>query len=1620
MGSRGRREVAERIDQVAQLVKQKMPEERAGIVVPFVRWYWEDVPGEDLEQRGVAELYGAAVAHWNLAQQRRPGRAEVRVYTPALEQHGWQSSHSVVEICNDDMPFLVDSVTTALTRRSLGIHLVVHPIITVRRDEEGQLTDLVDDAERADDPDDGAATLDESFIHVEFDRQTDPELLGEIEDAVREVLDDARAAVEDWDAMRQEVHRILEILEEQPLPADEREVEEARSFLEWIEDDHFTFLGYRAYDLLRDEGGLDELRSVPDTGLGILRQPEGASTSTSFENVPPEVRKLAREPNVLNLTKANSRSTVHRPAYLDYIGVKRFGDGGEVIGEWRFLGLYTSAAYHTSPTRIPLLRRKVEQVLDRSGAPSGSHAQKDILAILENYPRDELFQTPVDQLYDIVMGIHHLQERRQVRLFGRRDIYGRFYSFFVYLPRDRYDTSNRRRIQEILIEEFDGTELDYSTSVSESVLARLHFIIHTASREPVDYDHEELEDRIAEATRSWSEHLEDVLVDQLGEEAGIDRWRRYGEAFPPGYRGDTAPRLAVTDIERLEQLEEDGDLEIGLYQPLESPRGFLRLKLYHLGDPITLSDVMPILEDLGLRVTDQRPYEVRPEGARRRWIYDFGLDVRDLGGLDLDHTTDRFRDAFENIWRGRAEDDRFNQLVIGADITWREVSILRAYARYVRQVGTQFSQEYMAATLAANPDITRRIVELFRERFDPDLEGDRQLERLREEIEHDLDEVASLDEDRILRLFRDLVESTLRTNAYQREEDGSPRRHLSFKVDPHAVPEMPPPRPTFEIWVYSPRTEGVHLRFGNVARGGIRWSDRREDFRTEILGLMKAQEVKNAVIVPSGAKGGFVVKRPPDAGDAMRDEVVACYSTLMRGMLDITDDLHDGEIVPPDRVVRYDEDDPYLVVAADKGTATFSDIANGIAEEYGFWLGDAYASGGSTGYDHKEMGITARGAWESVRRHFRELGLDPQSEDFTAVGIGDMSGDVFGNGMLLSPHVRLVAAFDHRHIFIDPDPDAASSYEERARLYDLERSSWDHYDHELISEGGGVWPRTRKSIQLTPQIRQALDVEAERLTPNELIRAILRAPVDLLWNGGIGTYIKSSGETHADVGDKSNEPVRVDAVDLRCRVVGEGGNLGVTQRGRVEYALEGGRINTDAIDNSAGVDCSDHEVNIKILLDQAVEDGDLTTKQRNELIQEMTEEVAELVLQDNIAQNRALSNSVHNAHSMADVHRRYLNTLEELGVLDRDLEALPDDETIAERRSHGGGLTRPEFAVLLPYTKIWVQGLLLDSDLPEDDHLSEALVTYFPTDLRQRFREEMEEHRLRRELIATQVTNELVNESGTTFAFRLSEETGAAVPDIARVHAVARELFDLRGLWEDVERLTHEVPAELQTEMILEGRRLVERASRWLLRRRRRPLDIGRTIEELGPGTTAVEDAFPEVLTGQDLEYVQRTRERLVEDGVPAGLAGRVAGFRALFSSLDISDVAQATGEEVADVASVYFLLGDRLGLTWLRDHIVALRRQTRWETLARDALRDELYQQHRDLTEQVVRTSTRERDPGTRIDEWAAEQADGVERTDEVIADIRSGDAASVTTLTVALRECRNLAESSGDTRRP
>ena len=1593
--------------EITKLVANKVPAAQRAYAQIFATKYCNGIDADDLVARDAETWSALALAHFGFGQQFQSGAPKMRIFNPKLAEHRWEATCTVVEFINDDMPFLVDSIAMEVNRQGIGVQLIIHPLFSAERDDHGELTNLHDarEGERL-----------ESWIHVEIERISDPARLKALGDGLVSVLSDVRAAVEDWPKMVAKVTETIHAMGGAAKSVPLEELDEARAFLTWAGDSHFTFLGYREYELA-EMNGTDVLKIIPNSGLGILREPKLGGVSQSFNELPAALRALARKPTLLALTKANSRATVHRSGYLDYIGVKRFDAQGSVIGERRFIGLYTSSTYHANPQQIPLLRQKIQRVMDRAGFPHSSHAGKNLYSILDNWPRDELFQIGEDELFDTALGVLRLGERARTKLFVRRDIYARFYSCLIYLPRENYNTEVRLKLQEILKRAFNGISAEFNVQLSESVLARIHMLVRTSPAADSAVDLKALEAQVVAAVRRWQDGVFERLVQIAGEGAANDARREFVLPFPAAYTEDTGPDQAVADFVAAKSITADKAIAMSLYrQAGERARRALRFRLYHLGKPVPLSGSLPMLENMGVRVEGERSYVIERNDAPAVYIHDFALSPLDAA-FHLEDVKLKFENAFARIWAKDIENDGFNRLTLAAGIASDEIVMLRAYAKYLKQTGFTFSQQYIENTLANHAGITEELVGLFHSRFNPALDEDRNgmVTLGVTAIENALDHVANADEDRILRRLLAVIQATVRTNYYQVDAAGKKKSYVSFKLDSAKVPELPDPRPLFEIFVYSPRVEGIHLRGGKVARGGLRWSDRPEDYRTEVLGLVKAQMVKNAVIVPVGSKGGFVLKAAPPAADrdAYMKEGIACYQIFLRGLLDLTDNLVKGKVVPPMNVIRHDADDPYLVVAADKGTATFSDYANAISIEYGHWLDDAFASGGSAGYDHKKMGITAKGAWESVKRHFNEMGLNTQTTDFTVVGIGDMSGDVFGNGMLLSEHIRLVAAFDHRHIFLDPNPDAARTFKEHKRLFNLPRSSWEDFDLALISTGGGIYPRGAKSILLTPEVKASLGIapSIDTMTPVELMRAILKAPVDLFYNGGIGTYVKASYQSHAEVGDRATDALRVNGNELRCKVVAEGGNLGCTQLGRVEYAMNGGRICTDAIDNSAGVDCSDHEVNIKILLRAAIDAGKLAEKDRNALLAEMTDEVGQLVLKDNYFQTQSLAVSGVRAEKLLEAQARFMRHQEKSGRLNRKVEFLPSDEEIAERRAKNQGLTSPERAVLLAYSKMELFDALIASNLIDDDYVARALITYFPTALQQKFADVMPMHPLKREIIATEIANSTINRTGSVFVHRMQEETGATAAEVVRCFILARDIFCVGDLWAAIDALDHKVPAATQSEMLIDAGRLVLRATLWFLRRRAERMPIADVLQLFAPGVAATSKRLPALLSAEDLAALKVGEERLASQGIPVALASEMARLDAMYSVLDIIENAQELNRAVELAAQVYFALGGKLNMRWIGAQVTALPFDTHWRGMARAAMRDDLANLQRQLTSGVLKLSPSVDDPSELIAAWEVHHEKALARMREVMADLKSVRVCDLAMLSVLLRELRGLA---------
>ncbi|MGY0612364.1 NAD-glutamate dehydrogenase [Luteimonas sp. A501] len=1601
---RGRPRDGKLLDPVLAAVRKRVGKAGGDDASAFAAAFYERM-GDDEVGMHEADGWAALAADFlDFLGKRKPGTASVRLFNPTLATHGWETQHTVLQIANDDMPFLVDSVTMALAELGVGVHVLGHPVVSLKRDRGGKLQGV------------GEGTT-ESLMHMEIDRQS-PEGCARVEAAVRGVLEDVRSIVGDWTAMRARMEEVAEGLSDGPLPVSDAERAEIQAFLRWAADNHFTFFGYREYEVVR-KGRDDVLQAIDGSGLGLLRGRD-VGKPRLLRTVGAQRTDRTVEP--LILTKTNARSTIHRPGYMDYIGVLGFDrSGSKAISEKRFLGLYTSSAYNRRPWDIPIVRDRHEQVMGASGLADTGHSGKALKHILETLPRDELFQASSGELQRVASGILGLQERVRSRLFLRRDHYGRYYSVLAYVPRDRYNTEVRLRVEAMLKDALGADHVDANVTLGESPLAQLHMLVRPRTGEAIEVDEAALQAQLASIVRNWQDDLREALIGEHGEAKGLALASGWGRALPAPYIERATPAVAAADVAQLDALAGADDLRLSLrrsalQQPGESA---LRLKLYRADHDVPLSDVLPMMENMGLRVIAEHPHRLLgpatgDAGQRVVYIQDFEVEV--LGGAEPDPAA--FEEAFVRIWHGDAENDGFNRLVAAAGLGWREVSMLRGYCKYLLQLGVPFSQSYVEETLVRYPLLARGLVELFQARFDPAADKGRTaaMAAANAAIKGMLEGVASLDEDRILRGFVGVIEATLRTNYYQAGADGAPKDYIAFKFDSAAVPDLPKPRPYREIFVCGPHVEGTHLRFGPVARGGLRWSDRREDFRTEVLGLVKAQMVKNTVIVPVGSKGGFIVKRPPVGGDrdAVQAEGIACYRRFISGLLDVTDNLSiGGDILPPADVVRHDDPDPYMVVAADKGTATFSDIANGISRDYGYWLDDAFASGGSVGYDHKGMGITARGAWESVKRHFRALGHDSQKQDFTAVGIGDMSGDVFGNGMLLSKHIRLVAAMDHRHVFVDPNPDSAVSYKERQRLFKVPRSSWDDYDKALISKGGGVFARSLKSIPVSPEMREALGLEegTTAMTPNELMSAVLKAPVDLLWNGGIGTYVKGAGETHADVGDRGNNAIRVNGGELRCRIVGEGGNLGMTQRGRIEAAQAGVLLNTDFIDNSAGVDTSDHEVNIKILLNAQVQAGKLKLADRNKLLKAMTDEVAGLVLNDNYRQNQAISLMERMSVPRLGSKQHFIRTLESQGLLDRQIEYLPSDAEIADRKTRNQGLTRPELAVLLSYSKLVAFEQLLNSDIPEDPYLSRELQRYFPQPLQAKYAKAMEQHRLKREIIATAVTNSTINRMGATFLLRMQEDSGRTPAEVAKAYTVTRETLEARSLWAQIDALDGKVHESVQIDALQVIWALQRSFTRWLLARPGALPTITSAVDRYHDGFQAIH-AGEDILTAAQRPAYEQSLADWRAKGVPDALGGQLAALPYLEASPDIIELARERKRKPVDVARVHFRLADALNLPWLVQQIDSLAVDGRWHAVAHGALRDELAAQHRALVAQVL--SMPGRDADAKVAQWIGRDDAALKFTLGMLDELAAQKTLDYPTASVAVRRLGQLASGS------
>ncbi|MDP0588993.1 MAG: NAD-glutamate dehydrogenase [Candidatus Endonucleobacter bathymodioli] len=1593
-----RKETLDRL--LGELTDQIKPEETESIR-SFIYLFYAMDSRKDLLGGDRRELLGSTLSFWKFMEHHDLKQPKIEVFNPNHSLHGWHSTHSIVRILHRDIPFLVDSVRMKLHDYQTAIHLVRNGTLLCPRNADNKRTLNTKDL---------ALSSKEAFLHIEIDRIENNDELAILQEQLIAVLADTVTVVDDYQAMVAKVSTVMQAIKK----AGETEVQ---SFLNWLLSNRFTFLGFEELHEV-NKGNKRVVVKSSDSLLGLLRPKHLGSLGQ--ENLEPDIAKdFSEHKNCLSFSKAAVRSNVHRPAYPDFIAIRQFDATGNVILESRIVGLYTSPVYRESPSQIPYIRNKIKAILQRANLDDKSHHGKELRQILEIFPRNELFQTDEVTLYETVMAILRIQERKQVKIFIRQDASGPFCSVLLFVPREMYSTSFRIRVEKILWHRLQAVDSEFTTYFSESVLARVHFILKLKGR--IEYNRNSINEEIAQAASTWEDEFSSIILELYGEAKGNRLISIYGNGFSAGYREGFTPQSAAEDVSHFEKINMEMPISMGFYRELDDDPSVIHFKLYHLVEPLPLADQIPIIENLGLRVLGETPYLIHRNSGEVIWVHDFLLSLGDNQNVDIQKTLPVFRESFEKIWFGLAESDRFNRLVLAAGLDWRKVSMLRTCARYLKQIKVGFSQGYIASTLNSNITITKMLVALFDTRFNPDL-GLSKAERLamqqhiKKSILEALDDVSILSQDFILRKIQSIISAILRTSFYQLNDNGEYKPYIAIKLSARDIEGIPKPVPLYEIFVYSPRFEGVHLRGGKVARGGLRWSDRIEDFRTEILGLVKAQQVKNALIVPVGAKGGFVPKllSPGDDRETIHTEGTACYKNFIRALLDVTDNLVDGSVIHPKNVISYDDDDIYLVVAADKGTATFSDIANNIAEEYNFWLGDAFASGGSVGYDHKKMGITAKGAWVSVQRHFREKGINAQSDKISVIGIGDMAGDVFGNGTLLSESIALIGAFNHIHIFIDPNPDPATSYIERKRLFDLPRSSWETYDTSVISPGGGVFPRSAKSIPISTEMKERFKIQSNRLTPNEMIRALLRAQVDLLWNGGIGTYIKAVSESNADVGDKASDPLRINGCELRARVVCEGGNLGLTQLGRIEYALQGGAINTDFIDNSGGVDCSDHEVNIKILLNEIVSNGDMTIKQRNSLLEMMTEDVAKLVLTNNYRQTQAISLAASDVHNKMEEYRRFMEYLEENGKLDRAIEFLPNPEELAARVAAGHVFTRPELALLVSYSKSDLKEALIKSDIMSDPYMIQELNTAFPKVLVDRFSSQVANHRLRSEITSTQIANRLIDMMGITYVRRMHQTTGGTTAEIVRAFLISRDVFYIQQYWEQVEALDNKITSELQVQIMAALVRLTRRASRWFLRVKRQELVTLECISHYCPRVQSFIACFADYLGKNEKKIFSSNVKKMIDSQVPEELAVLVVGDRYLLNALPVIQASDQTGKSLEKVARTYFALGQRLELEWYNNELSAFDATNHWQSLATDSVRDEAAWQQRELTVALLNIPDPEENLEKQLDDWMMSHRTLIARWQSMLSEIRSVEEPELAMFTVANRELLDLVQTT------
>lgn len=1590
------------LEQIFSQLKTHFSVREQSLLQNFIRAIYRDVSIVDLAIISPADLAGLTVSLWREVHQWKGEVAKVKVFNPDVEQDEWQSTHSIISVLSRNIPFVIDTVKITLNKHNSKLHRIFYSEIHCERNASGKLKTLNKDIVNAND------INTELLLYIEIDQTSSSSERLKIQKSLEQALANVSLVVDDYHQMIDKVKDVVKLSKtESEVITSKADFSEQQTYLDWMADDHFTFLACDQFTV-KDNA----ISIVEKSQLGLLKHKDFMNSEAQFDCL-----HELQDPSLLHFSKISQRAMVHRIAYPDVVYVKQFNQQGELIGGVRFIGLYTSSVYSGSPLGIPVIRQKISNILAQSGLSLGGHYYKELTQILSTYAIEDLLLCDEKTLLTNVVAVLHAQERKQLKLFLRTDGNKRFVTALLYVPRDLYNTKVRLKFVELLSRTMEIADSDFQTYLSESNLARLRLVIHLDKPFQGELELDAIQLRMQQITKAWNEDLHDSLIENFGEETAVKLARKYESAFPTSYQDSFSSRVAVTDIARIESLfaSPERSMALRFYRSIEANNSGLKLKLFHQDGALLLSDLIPILENLGLKVAQEYPYQVSPSGESAFWLYDFTLLYVEDHGFDPENYRHLFSEAFLAVWYSKADNDPFNKLILGAGIAWRDIAMLRAYAKYLKQIRFGFSHFAMARTLLEHSGFVKQIVNLFHARFNPEERvSDEKQAELENDILESLNEVSNLNDDRVLRKYVELIMATIRSNYFQ-QENGECKDYISFKFDHKKITEIPLPRLSYEVFVYSPRFEGVHLRGGNVARGGLRWSDRGEDYRTEVLGLVKAQQVKNSVIVPVGAKGGFVAKylNPTMDRDTFMQEGIACYKMFISALLDITDNLEAGNLIPPLQVVRYDNDDPYLVVAADKGTATFSDIANELATDRNFWLNDAFASGGSNGYDHKKMGITAKGAWISVQRHFRELGIDVQEQPISVIGIGDMAGDVFGNGMLCSKKIKLMAAFNHLHIFIDPNPEnLGACFDERQRLFDTPRTSWADYNTKLISAGGGIFERSAKSITVTSEMAKAFGIKAGKVTPTDLISLLLKASVDLLWNGGIGTYVKSKQESHADVGDKANDSLRVNGADLRCKVIGEGGNLGMTQSARIEFSLNGGQCFTDAIDNAAGVNCSDLEVNIKILLDKLVSKGDLTVKQRNVWLQNMTDQVSELVLHNNYRQAQSISLSYKNGHKCIEEYRGLIDSQEEKGKLNRSLEFIPNDETITERKNAGLGLMRPCVAVLLSYAKNEMKEELAKARIAEDGYLAKEAEKIFPAELVKSYKNEIHEHPLLSEIVATQVSNDLFNIMGATFAHRIMASTGCSFLELAKAWVIARDIFKLTELLEEIESLDNKIDSAVQAKLSNKLMRMVRHASRWIIRRHREQLDCACLIGKYKASLHAVKANLPTLLSERGLGQRQSESNNAQKEGVPEELAEKLCNTEQSYALLNIIDVANKLKIDPQLAAHVYFHSEEKLKLADIAAQLNLLPVDSHWQSLAREAMRDDLEWQQKRITRAILLT-LKEKDVDQAYLDWQSQHQSLADRWHKMTEALSAVSMPEFSMCQVALRELLDLSKS-------